>query len=305
MKRILITGASGFSAAHLYAELIARGAGDILIYGIDRSSGRGPEGLDVRTCDMLDEQTLGRVIDDLRPDDVYHLSGTFTNQYAEDYAGNVLATLNLLNAVMAIGQTYANRCRILLVGSAAEYGASDANGEPISEGSPLRPTSIYGITKVFQTQLAQFFHRVHGLHTVLVRPFNLIGPGISKRLFIGNLYAQALSVCRASSKRIELGNLDSSRDYLDVRDAVRAYVIALERGVPGEIYNVGRGRLTPIGEILELFLERFGINRSAVQSHDSAKEKDRSCIYADISKLRSLGWHPEIQIEQSVASFPR
>jgi len=260
------------------------------------------EGIQISACDLTDHKAVSKVLHEIRPTRVFHLSGTFANDFDIDYAGNVTTTRNLLDAVRRLET---NKCRVLIVGSAAEYGRVDEGEESVPESYALRPMGIYGLTKVFQTSLAQFYVRVHGLDVVIVRPFNLIGPGISNRLFVGKLHEQILAVRRGESPGVELGDLSGARDFVDVTDALAGYIIALERGSSGEVYNVGTGKLTSIEYLVRLFLARYGMDRHAIRTHTARRQpSDASPPFcADTAKLRQLGWSPKMDIPTSVQMF--
>ena len=302
MERVLITGVSGFSGAGLLEYLREESVYRAQYFGVSRTPVDVPDGVEGRVCDLTDSDAVEDLLSDVRPTRVFHLSGTFTNEFDADYDGNVLTTRNLLDAALSLDK---QRCRILIPGSAAEYGYVRADGEAVSETCPLQPVSVYGVTKVFQTSLAQFYARVNGLHVVVARTFNLIGRRISTRLLVGRMYDQILAVQRGDALEIRLGDISGARDYIDIRDAIRAYVTILERGNSGEVYNVGSGKLTSIRYILRLFLSQFGMDADVVRTQPGRyRPSDVSTSFcADTKKLRDLGWSPELTIEGSVRLF--
>lgn len=302
MKRILITGARGFSARYLINYLQEELSVSAEIFGVVRTPDQRPHAEHRKLCDLTDYNAVSSLLADVQPTWIFHLSGSFTNHFDADCAGNVWATRNLLDAARGLDK---RDCKILVVGSAAEYGYVSKEGESVAEGCPSRPVSVYGLTKAFQTSLAQYYARVHGLHIIIVRPFNLIGRGMSNRLFVGRLYEQILAMQRGGVKEIRLGDISGARDYVDIHDAVRAYRIALEHGGAGEIYNVGSGRLTPIQHLVELFLTRFKVDPRTVRSHTGQhRPSDASPSFcADATKLQHLGWSPVVDIEASVRRF--
>ena len=279
--KILVTGANGFSARYLIEHLSQHGCGEI--YRTDLMSAG-----DARffQCDLAQENQVATLIQHVEPDQIYHLAGTFTNDYQTDYDANVLSSRNLLETVRASGR----RCRLLLIGSCAEYGSLAAAESPVSEEHQLLPVSIYGLTKVYQTYLAKFYVAVHKLDVVIARPFNLLGPGMSSRLFVGHVYEQIAAYRKGEIAKISVGNLESRRDYISVKDAVCAYATIMQSGAAGEVYNVGSGSSVKIRDLLERLLKENGLGMEVVeQMHPAMGNKvDISDLFADVRKLSSL-----------------
>jgi GDP-4-dehydro-6-deoxy-D-mannose reductase len=301
MKTVLITGCAGFTAAYLADAILAAYGSDCSVYGTDLIQPTDARRIAFRPCDLLAASQVATLLNELKPSRIYHLAGCFTNDFETDYQSNVTTTRILLDGLVAQGQ---NDCRMLVIGSAAEYGRPTARHLPLDETTPLRPTTVYGLTKVFQTHLAQCYAATRGLPVVIVRPFNLIGKGISNRLFIGRLYEQIRGVKAGTLEKIVLGDLTDTRDYIDVRDAVGAYLTALENGKTGEVYNVGSGHLVSIERLLQLFLAQWNIGRERVQSTASVSASSGAFGFrADIAKISALGWTPRIPIEETVGSF--
>ncbi len=290
--RILVTGASGFSARFLVAFLRTQ---DCVLYRTDITPANNPLPAfetqkatieEFSRCDLVCEDDVRALVATVAPDRIYHLAGTFTNDFETDYKANVLATRNLLEGM----RRSAHPCRILLVGSSGEYGLIDPRDNPVKEEQPLRPVSIYGLSKVYQTYLAKYYVAVHKINIVMARPFNLLGRGISPRLFVGHVYEQIEAYRGGRINKICVGNLDSRRDYIPVEEAVRAYVLIMERGATGEIYNVGSGASVKIGSLLERLLKENGLGMDAVEQHlpSPGGKLDVSDLYADLTKLRAL-----------------
>ena len=273
----LVTGANGFSGRHLLAELRAQSGLEAI--GLVRT-GPDPE----RVCDLGDERAVRRVLEAWRPSRIYHLVGSFTNDWERDLKSNVETTRILLETVREL----ALPCRILLIGSAAEYG--NAPPIPLTEETPLRPVSIYGLTKVLQTELLGFYHRRHGLHIVLARPFNLFGEGCPATLFPGHVAQQIARVKAGVQTKIRVRDLSAERDYLPVGEAIRAYVRILEHGQAGEVYNVGSGIPVRLSEFLSHQLIPQGLTLDDVEIHPSPPDARPSPnrIFADIGKYTAL-----------------
>lgn len=284
MKKILITGATGFSASHLIS-LLSSEPGPIEVHLTSRA---GSSAGNVTLCDLGDKEAVLNLIKMVRPTQIYHLAGSFSNDYEVDYRANVLGTKHILDAV----HTLSLECRVLLIGSAAEYGVIAERDNPVSETQPLRPISIYGLTKLYQSHLMDYFWRAHELDVVMARPFNLLGKGMSSRLFVGRLYEQIELYQQGKIKSITVGNLDSRRDYIRGEEAVKAYRLVMDYGFPGEVYNVGSGVPIKIGDLLSNLLSEHGldmqiVSSSGVTAHRAGKF-DVAEIYADIRKLSAL-----------------
>jgi len=224
--RTLITGAAGFTARHLAKLLLTNhkvSAEDNEIYFTSLQKENPDYCSNYISCDLRQFEAVYSLIISTKPDQIYHLAGTFTNDFSSDYAANVQSTKNILDAVLKVGINV----KILLVGSAAEYGAVDLADNPISEDHPLRPVSIYGLTKVFQTQLMEYYCRAYNLNIVMARTFNIFGPGMSNRLFVGRIQEQIKKYKRHEISTITVGNLNNWRNYLPIEDVVNKYLVIM------------------------------------------------------------------------------
>lgn len=301
VKDVLITGVFGFTAGYLVSHLKQTYSDNVSIHGIDRRGKGSIPGVEFHLCDLLDQEGLIRVLELVRPSHVFHLSGSLTNDLHADYLGNVETARNLLSGILQIGK---GTCRTLVIGSAAEYGYPETTGQAIPETSQLKPVSPYGLTKVYQTYLAQYFARVHGLWVAIARPFNLIGEGMSTQLFIGHLHSQIQAVRQGKINVIEVGDLSGYRDYVDVRDAVRAYRIILESGTAGQVYNIGSSKLIQIKSVLEMFLNYYGIQEAKVQRQNvNGRSSNDVRLCAETTRIKELGWESTFDIEASVRLF--
>jgi len=272
--RILITGAGGFSGKAMHDHLSRDPANEIFC-------------TDVPELDLSDRDAAVRRIGEIQPEKIYHLAGSMSNDFESDYRNNVGLTANVLKGVMALDR----KPRVLLIGSAAEYGAVDVRDNPIREDQPLHPVSLYGLSKVFQTELMQFHVRLYGLDIVMARTFNLFGRGISPMLFVGRLNVMIEAYKKGEISRIQLGNLQNKRDYIDVKDAAVAYEKIMERGSTGCVYNVGSGYSIRIRDLLERILAENGLEPGIIEERqqNDPDKFDVKDIYADISMLKGLG----------------
>jgi nucleoside-diphosphate-sugar epimerase len=293
-KRILVTGHAGFTGRHLVACLRRR-AGERRIVGMDARPA------EVRAVDrevvgdLARSEMLCDVLREEQPTHIVHLAGRVPPATdAELWAGTVGLSVHLLESVRTACKLPP---RVLLVGSAAEYG--DCGAEPIDEDHEVAPATGYGRSKLAQTLLGAAYAARWGLPVCTVRPFNLMGPGMAETSVVGTICAQLAEA--GAGGVLRLGNLDSVRDFVDIRDAVAAYADVLECGLPGQVYNVASGRTITIrhiaGEAVRLSEKnvRLEFDSGRVQAGDVS----RSC--GDSSRLQRLtGWRPTLDLLTSL-----
>jgi GDP-4-dehydro-6-deoxy-D-mannose reductase len=300
---VLVTGATGFAGGYLVEQLAA--VPDLVAWG--RSAPPAAlRGLATwHRVDLLDRDAVREAIAALRPATVYHLAGA--SQVAGSWvdttaplAGNVLATSHLLDAIRREGLA----CRVLVTGSATVYAPSD---EPIAEGATLRPSGPYALSKFAQEMLALQAYRDDGVNVILVRPFNHTGPR-QQPTFVAPSMARQIALIERGllDPVIRVGNLDSRRDFTDVRDVVSAYVALMSHGRPGECYNVGSGVGRPIRAVLDALLAR---SRTAIRVDiDPARLRpaESEAFVADCTRLHATtGWRPSISFDQMLDDLLR
>ena len=283
--KTLITGANGFVARSLF-QLIADKEEQITRVDVGGAPDEG-----IISCDLSSIGETQAILERFRPQRIYNLVGSFSNDYAIDWKANYLVTKNILDAVLEVGLA----ARVLLLGSAAEYGVINKGDNPVSELHPLRPASVYGFTKAMQTLLMNFYCSTKGMDLLMARPFNLYGRGISRKLFIGNVYSQLDMVMKGQAQTVVVGNLDARRDYIDIESAVRCLRLIIEKGNPGEVYNVGKGYSIRTYDLLESILNEYGLDMNIVRTGagNRTSEYDASDVFADITKINALRDSPE------------
>lgn len=275
--RVLVTGAHGFSARYLIPSLAQE-------HEVYRTDCRGREEEGFRLCDLCESDSARGLVEWARPEQIYHLAGGYADEFLPDFYSNVLTTRNLLEAL----RYGAPKCRVLLVGSAAEYGPTVEEG-PINEDRELQPVTVYGLMKVFQTYLMRFYVSAYHMDIVMARSFNLFGKGAPKSLFVGRLNEQIEEFQSGRIPKIVLGSLSASRDYIDVGEAVKLYRLIMERGERGEVYNVGAGRATTMRHLLDQVLKENGLSMDDVEVDDTRINRpDVAYSCAELSKLRAL-----------------
>lgn len=280
MNNTLITGASGFTAK----KLIGKISNNKILVDINDPLERDINSKFIN-CDLTNFYAISEIVRNYKPSEIYHLAGSFSNDYQKDFSINYLATKNILDSV----KNYSKKSKILLIGSAAEYGMIKKEDCPIDENFPLSPNNVYGYTKILQKIMMDFYFKVHKLKIVMARPFNLYGFGISTDLFIGKLYEQINLYKKGKIKNIKLGNLDSERDYLSIDEAIDHYIKIIKFGICGQVYNVGSGEPTKTSEILKTILKKENIDYGVVISNTRRLQaNDSDCIYSNINKLKKL-----------------
>ncbi|MDZ4825909.1 MAG: GDP-mannose 4,6-dehydratase [Actinomycetota bacterium] len=289
--RALVTGAGGFVGPYLVAHL--EQMGDEVV-ATDR---QGDTPLDV-----VDSAATLATIAQRRPEVVYHLAafahvGDSWTAREEVLRVNVLGTANVLAAAVGVGVG-----RVVVVGSAEEYGRVTAAEVPLREDAPLRPASPYAASKVAAAYLALQAYLGDGLATVRVRPFNHVGAGQSDRYVVAALAARIAAAERADGDEVRVGSLDPVRDITDVRDVVRAYRALAVSGEPGEVYNVCTGTGVSVRDIAERLLQSANRPLRLVPDPELVRPVDVPCLVGDPTKVRAAtGWAPERDLDTTLA----
>ena len=278
---ILVTGATGAFGRFFSRWLHDHEAGPLVL-----TSRTPPRGEECLACDMTDPGAVDDLVRRVVPRLVYHLAGSYSNQFEIDHAVNALAARNLLEASLRGGL----EARIVLVGSAAEYGITLPADNPIREDRVLRPVSIYGITKAAQTHFGIYYAHQHNVDVVIARVFNLLVTGLSDRLFIGRVEKMIGRYQAGEIETIEVGNIDNQRDFVAAEAAAEQIVAIASHGRAGDIYHVASGRAVAIREMLQTMLAAAGVPFSAVREAAAIRPGyDASVVYADMSRTRALG----------------
>jgi GDP-4-dehydro-6-deoxy-D-mannose reductase len=309
--KVLITGVGGFVGSHLVGFL-RREHPEAEVFGLTRPHGGAgaalPEGLRVLEADLNDPAGLEPVMDVVAPDRVLHLAGQSSVHLSWlDPGGtlrtNVLGLVNLVDALRRRGL----RPPLLVVGSAEEYGPVGPEDLPLREDAPLLPASPYAASKAAQGLLAAEYARGLGLPVVRTRTFHHTGPGRGEAFAESSFARQIAEIEAGLRERVLLvGNLDSVRDYTDVRDVVRAYWALLDHAAElrGGVLNVCSGRGRKIRELLDVLLARAEVKVEIRVDQERLRPSDVPAQVGDPSLLRSLtGWEPRIPLERSLAEL--
>lgn len=299
--RCLITGVGGFVGRHL-AALLTRQT-NWQLFGIESRPGVEVEGVEIAQCDLLDLEAVMQVVAEQRPDVIFHLAAqayvpTSVAAPSETLVNNTVAQINLFEACRAAGIDPL----ILVVGSSEVYGAVEPDESPLSERQPFRPVNPYAVSKVAQDMLGLQYFLSYGLRVVRVRPFNHIGPGQSDRFAVAS-FARQIAEAEAgrSEPVIRVGNLTAQRDFLDVRDVVRAYHLLMRPEFAGQVFNVASGVPRSVQEILDRLLRLSRLRLQVVEDQTRMRPTDVAIVYGDAGTLMvRTGWKPLISIDQSL-----
>ena len=290
--RVLITGATGFVGPYLIEHCTEHG--DEVVDAGDATTG----------FDIADRDSCFATFERLRPDVVYHLAAL--SHVGDSWADptpclriNIEGTANVLDASAKVGAQ-----RVLLIGSSEEYGKVSDPTTPVKEDEPLRPLSPYGASKVAASYLGVQAFYARDLPVVRVRAFGHTGPGQSPKFVVPALAHRIAAAEKSGANEIVMGSLTPVRDLSDVRDIVRAYRLLLTTGEPGEVYNVGRGVGSTIGDIAKSLIAQSTATLEIVTDPALVRPVEMPGLIADTSKIRAAtGWEPEHSLDDTLAAM--
>jgi GDP-4-dehydro-6-deoxy-D-mannose reductase len=308
--RLLVTGISGFVGSHMADHALAEGA---TVFGsrrkgsntanIEHLKGR----LTLVEADLSDPRAAGDLVEAVDPSHVIHLAGqsfagTSWNQPAEVLSNNILSQVNLLEAIRHRGVG----SRIVVAGSAEEYGMVSEDELPITETNALRPLSPYAVSKVTQDLMGYQYFKSFGLAIIRTRAFNHEGPRRGE-LFVPSNFAKQMAEIEAGLRPpvVHVGDLKPRRDYSDVRDVARGYWLLLMHGEPGEVYNLSSGRAWAIRELLDFLLTQCTVKGIEVRTDPARlRPSEVSVAVGDPSKIeKATGWRAEIPMERTLTDL--
>jgi GDP-4-dehydro-6-deoxy-D-mannose reductase len=295
--RALVTGATGFVGRYLVDALRRDGA------EVFACSGPNDSAAGYLPLDLSDAETIAAALDAAKPAVVFHLAAqTFVPEALrapiETYEVNAMGTARLTKALRGYRPA---RTRLLFVSSAEVYGARDASEYPLRESLDARPGNPYGASKAAAEAIVLGEVRSFGLDAIITRAFNHIGPGQSERFVVASLAAQLARVAAGESRQLFVGNLQTARDFLDVRDVVSAYVAIARDGEPGEIYNVCSGAAVTIRDILGELIRIARVPVEVREDPARMRSADVPLSVGDPAKVRArTGWQPRIPLAHSL-----
>lgn len=288
--KILVTGGNGFVGSYLIKELILRGH---VVTSLDSVSNGSNT-----VVDIMDKTLLSNTLKKLSPDFVIHLAAISSvdhSDLSQIYNTNFIGTLNLLESCSEL----ATKPRFMFVSSSQVYG-NPADKRLIDESFLLNPVNHYGASKAAGEMAVKGFCVESGIEYIIVRPFNHTGRGQTERFVVPKIAA----AFRDKNESIELGNIDTIRDFTDVRDVVKAYSGLLEHFQSGEVYNIASSRGICIADIIEMLKKITNQNIEVIKKNLLVRSNEISVTIGDIKKLTdATGWKPEISIEETLKNM--
>ncbi len=314
MKRLLITGISGFVGGH-FVQSIIRDNDEYEVFGISRSKPSwdfltiNPKLLNYHNfylADLNDIPKIKSIIEEINPDYILHLAAQ--SSVAESWKTPVNSFMNNTNIFLNIidtVRTMENSTRILSVGSSEQYGIVSEIDLPLSEDRTLNPANPYAIARVAQEQLARIYATGYGLDICCTRSFNHCGPGQTDRFVVSAIMKQFAKIAhRLQEPIIQIGRGDIVRDFIDVHDVVRAYKLLLMQGKRGEIYNICSGEGRSIIDVVMLFSGMYHMKVEVHQEQSEFRPMDNPRIIGNNQKIqKDTGWKPRFPFEESLWSM--
>lgn len=297
--KALIIGAAGFVGEYLVHAL--QNVGYEVFATKLKHETLNFSSVSVLDLDIADFLQTKEVLTTVLPDVVFHLAAQSSVKLSWERPQltaniNIVGAINVLEAVRATSKNI----RVLLIGSSEEYGAIDYTQAVREDFIPV-PKNIYALTKHAQEQLAEIYNKAYSLDVVMTRSFNHIGPKQAHQFVVADFCHQVALIEKGlQDPIIRVGNLSAYRDFTDVRDVVAAYITLVEKGISGEVYNVGSGIPVQIKTILETILSFANRKIDIVVDQNKFRPIDIPYIYADVSKLKKLGWEPKCSIKESI-----
>lgn len=302
-KKVLIIGAAGFVGKYLIRHYRKQNSYEIYATKLANEEIQENE-IQVFDLDILQKDEIVKLLYAIRPDYIFHLAAQSSVSVAWNNPGltidiNIKGAVNVLDAVRELYY----KPRILLIGSGEEYGYIEADEVPIREENRIRPGNIYAATKACQNMIGNIYSKAYDMKVLMVRAFNHIGPEQSSIFVVSDFCRQVAEIELGRREPVMyVGNLSAKRDFTDVRDVVRAYSLLIERGQPGETYNVGSGQAFEIKEILEKITALSQRQIKIEIDPNKIRPVDVPIIEADVRKLKEItGWHREISLEQTIS----
>lgn len=298
--RALIIGGGGFVGGYLISELTDNG---YEVHATCLENETIGSTCSAYTLDILKKDDISAILNKIQPDIIFHLAAQSSvalswkkPQLTAEI--NVIGAINLFEAV----REYEGKPRLIVIGSGEEYGYISPDSCPLKENEPLRPGNIYAATKACQEMTAEIYSRAYKLDMVMVRAFNHSGPKQDSIFVISDFCRQIAEIENGKKSPVmSVGNLTAMRDFTDVRDIVRGYRLLAEKGVSGQIYNIGRGKAMAIQYILDTALSLSTAEITVERDPKRMRASDIPIIEPDVSKIHGdTGWKAEITVEQTI-----
>lgn len=302
MKKSLIIGAAGFVGDYLidYIQKIEKWS--LAVTKMPHETIRHTN-INIYDLNILNSDAIKEVLNKEQPDYIFHLAAQ--SSVALSWKNpemtidvNIKGTINILNAVKDMDKIP----RLLLIGSGEEYGHVNTDEIPIREDNCLRPGNLYAASKACQNMIGRIYSEAYDMDIMSVRAFNHMGPNQAPIFVVSDFCKQVVEIEKGNQEPvIRVGNLSARRDFTDVRDVVRSYVMLMESGSKGETYNVGSGTAISIQSILDKILSLSSIPIKVEIDSSKLRPVDIPVIEADIRKLiECTGWRADIPLSQTL-----
>ncbi len=293
---------TGFVGNHLVRSLLVDGTEvhGTLLTTVQEVPPTGTVGHPV---DITDADAMAALMAEVNPDAVVHLAGAASvGQSFADPEGTWRVNVEGTRGVLEGLRRSAPEARMVIALSGEEYGRVPLDALPVTEDTPLNPLSPYAESKVAADDLCSEYHRDHGLAVLRLRAFNQLGPGQDPRFVLPSICKQVADAEMADEDcRLDLGNIETRRDFLDVRDVVAAYRLLIDRGDPSRTYLAGSGRSRSIRDLLDIVVSQARVPVDVHSDPTRVREGEQPDLYACPRALEELGWAPRIPLAQSIS----
>lgn len=311
MKRMLITGCSGFVSRHFLNYLIENNL-SYEVLGVDVNPPKfamedyAPTlAMSFEQVNLLDKEAVEDMIATFRPDYILHLASFSSVAYSWQHPADCFMnnTSIFLNVTEALRKHDLCDCRLLSVGSSEEYGDVKKEELPLREDMPLVPVNPYAVARVSQEMMAKVLADSFGMQIMLTRSFNHMGPFQDERFVIPSFVRRILDIAESGAKsgEIETGDTSIVRDFVDVRDVVRAYYRLLLDGKAGEVYNICGEKGVSLAEVVDQIADIVGVSVTTRVNPDFVRPGDNQVVIGSAEKIRQdIGWTAEIPLRQTL-----
>ena len=311
MKRMLITGFSGFVSRHFLNYLVENN----LSYEVLGVYVNPPKfamedyaptlAMSFEQVNLLDKEAVEDMIATFRPDYILHLASFSSVAYSWQHPADCFMnnTSIFLNVTEALRKHDLCDCRLLSVGSSEEYGDVKKEELPLQEDMPLVPVNPYAVARVSQEMMAKVLADSFGMQIMLTRSFNHMGPFQDERFVIPSFVRRILDIAESGAKsgEIETGDTSIVRDFVDVRDVVRAYYRLLLDGKAGEVYNICGEKGVSLAEVVDQIADIVGVSVTTRVNPDFVRPGDNQVVIGSAEKIRQdIGWTAEIPLRQTL-----
>ena len=300
--KALVIGVGGFVGPYLVDYLINEEKYEVLATKLETEDYK-IDGVKITNLNILDKQSISNLLNEYRPEYIFHLAAQSSVALSWKKPNltvniNINGTINLLEAVKELDY----KPTVLLVGSGEEYGMMQDESNIVNENHTLNPTNMYAVTKTCQNMIGKIYVNAYGMHIIMVRAFNHIGPRQITQFVVSDFCKQVADIEKGIKEPIvSVGNLSAMRDFTDVRDIVAAYSKLIKTDGWGETYNVGTGRVLSIQSILDKIIDMSTVGIRVSVDPSKFRPIDVKVIQPDITKLKAtIDWKPKYSIDDTI-----